>query len=114
MLRANQRGPAALCAWPSYPISDLLCVGCVRTGHLLISVSLREPLFPEDRQINASAHLLVAGVFRMQMIPGIVIRVEVRGIRRILRDLIEVDHTIKRAAVADPVIHRRAPLLALV
>src|SRR5580658_6582440 len=113
MLRANRRGPAALYAWQSYP-SRYPLRSLRPNWHVLISVLLREPLFREHRQINAGAHRLVAGVLWMQMIAGVEVSVEVRGVRRILSDLVEIDHAVKSSAGADPVIHRLTHLLALV
>src|SRR5579863_1146944 len=74
----------------------------------------RHPSICKQLQIDAFAHRLIASIVRVQMVAAVKRGVELSGIGRVPRDLIEVDHRIEGPAGADPVVHGFANLLALV
>src|SRR4051812_37829604 len=89
-----RRWPGPTTRWPSGPPSPKALRERGETGLL------------EERQIDRFSHRLVAGILRVQVIPGVVQRVETLRVHRVARDLVEIDHRVVFAARPNPFIER--------
>src|ERR1700745_21668 len=64
----------------------------------------------QQLKINGVRHCLISGILRMEMIAGVERRLDVRGMVRIPRCCVEVNHAIERTAAANPFVDRLALL----